>query len=1003
MLRDHDWKPRYTSDDGNLARLLHVPALRDAVRYDRLTGFFNAAALTLAARGIEDLARNGGKMRLVVGCTLEPDEIKAIQNGEALREQVERRMAGAPLAPPDDVAADARELLAWMVKHRLLDVKVAVPCDEGGAPVSDNSLFHVKIGVIEDKSGDKLAWDGSVNETEAGLRRNWESVNVFASWDDPKRVELDEAEFNRVWTGKAKRLIVMDVPEAVRRELLKHAPRSGKPKRLREDDDLRNRVWAFLRDAPKQPGGGERIGEATAAVDPWPHQARALARLYQNWPPRLLIADEVGLGKTIEAGLLLRQAWLAGKARRVLILAPKAVLGQWQVELREKFNLDWPIYDAGKLRWYPTLASGRREREVGRDAWRKEPFVIASSQLMRRKDRMDELLRSDARWDLIVLDEAHHARKSPGGSANHLLRLMRGLKDRAPGLLLLTATPMQVHPVEVWCLLDLLGLPPEWSEEAFLRFFEDVEAEAPSRDARDRMAALFQATEKACGPVVEEESLSGRAALRALRDPASIPRRNLEGETLRTALRILRAGSPARRLISRNTRELLRRYRKKGVMDLPVAERDVADRWLGMSDGERALYEDVKDYIRTTFNRAESGQRRAVGFVMTVYARRLASSLEALRRTLERRLQGEFKAVEDDVPDDETRDDATQDVLDAEETGRLAREAFAVEERTGIEELLAAIRELPTDSKLQSLRAELADLRKAGYEQVMVFTQYADTMDFLRRMLIGETGGALMCYSGRGGEIPEASGGWRVIRREEARRRFQEGGADILLCTDAAAEGLNFQFCGAVVNYDMPWNPMRVEQRIGRIDRLGQRHPTIRIRNLFYRESVETNVYATLRNSHGLFQKVVGRLQPILAKLPGRIQKELLEGETAVVEDEPEGPGFDLDRIAEADLVMPERPAPTATMADLERILAAAERLMPPGYEVERLPPHGYKLRKPGGEWARVTTDVGFFEEHSDSVELWSPGNPLFPEPAIPEGLEPERRRTLREILDEAG
>ena len=108
-------------------------------------------------------------------------------------------------------------------------------------------------------------------------------------------------------------------------------------------------MWDFIAVAPNLPNGGIRVGEATSAVTPWPHQVRAFRRLYDNWPPKLLIADEVGLGKTVEAGLLLRQAWLAGRARRILILAPKTCCTQWQIELREKFNLNWPIYDGQKL------------------------------------------------------------------------------------------------------------------------------------------------------------------------------------------------------------------------------------------------------------------------------------------------------------------------------------------------------------------------------------------------------------------------------------------------------------------------------------------------------------------------------------------------------------------------------------------------------------------------------------------------------------------------------
>ena len=136
----------------------------------------------------------------------------------------------------------------------------------------------------------------------------------------------------------------------------------------------------------------------------------------------------------------------------------------------------------------------------------------------------------------------------------------------------------------------------------------------------------------------------------------------------------------------------------------------------------------------------------------------------------------------------------------------------------------------------------------------------------------------LMCFSGRGGEVRSAGGAWTTIGRDEVKRRFREGEADLLLCTDAAAEGLNFQFCGALINYDMPWNPMRVEQRIGRIDRLGQAHPAIRIVNLHYAGTVETDVYRALRTRIHLFESVVGPLQPILARLPSTIAGAVLAG-----------------------------------------------------------------------------------------------------------------------------
>ena len=890
----------------------------------------------------------------------------------------------------------------------------------------------------------------------------------------------EERSFARLWAGRSARVIVLDVPEAARRDLMRFLP-DEPPARLRGTGagrtdrpggaadppdpsaseapvseapvseapaseaparpppiDRRGLVWTFIREAPGLEGGGARVGEATAAVEPWPHQVRAFERLYADWPPKLLIADEVGLGKTVQAGMLLRQAWLSGRAKRILVLAPKAVLGQWQIELREKFNLNWPIYDGRKLVRYPSPAlRGRNEREVGRSEWHREPVVIASSHLMRRRDRAAAMLEEAEPWDLVVLDEAHHARRRSAGAAreggpNALLALMRALKERTQGLVLLTATPMQVHPVEVWDLLDLLGLPPGWTADAFLRFFDDLEHPSPPPDAMERMARLFRAVERDRGEVAGDAArrlaglspLKTNKVLRALRDPAGIPRRQLETAERRAALAIMRAHTPIRHLVSRHTRELLRRYFEAGMLSTPSATRRVEDRFIAMTAQERGLYEAVEDYIATTYNQAAETERAAVGFVMTIYRRRLASSFRALRTTLEKHLRAirengraTLVGLDEDAPDDETADE----IPDAEEVAELERRALAAEERADIERLLARIRACPPDGKLSALRSTLAALREAGHEQAMVFTQYTDTMDFLRDALRRNgagTGPRLMCFSGRGGEVPASgAGAWRGIGRDDAKRRFRLGEADVLLCTDAAAEGLNFQFCGALVNYDMPWNPMRVEQRIGRIDRLGQRHPTIRIVNLHYEGTVETDVYRALRNRIGLFETVVGRLQPILARLPQAISTAALAGGgesggakradavSAIDRQAREaeaGGGFDLDAVLGEDLAMPVRPPPLVTHDDLDRIIASPG-LMPPGTDVDPMGRREYGLLAPGmRERLRVTTDPAYYEEHAESVELWSPGNPLFKPPdLLPQGDEVPFDGKLKEILDE--
>ena len=1029
MHRDHDWRLKYTREDGDLVRLFYLPVLEDARRYDRLTGYFRASALSLAARGVESLVRNDGRMRLIVGCTLDPPEIEAIHQGERLRTQVDRHLRRRPLEATDEESLDALELLAWMVARGHLDVKVAVPVDRHGRPVGDRAIFHEKTGIVEDAAGDRIAWTGSLNETATGWQGNWESISVYTGWGaEGARVDAEEENFQGLWRGRVARAVVLDVPDAVRQDLLRFLPKDGPPARLRSEpigstkplgrepegktNLHRERVWSFIRRAPSLPPGGGRVGEATAPIVPWPHQVRAFERLYANWPPRLLIADEVGLGKTIQAGMLLRQAWLSGRAERILVMVPAAVMRQWQVELYEKFNLNWPVYESGKLRWYAGSAVGAPAVcAAGPNRWHREPVVIVSSHLMRRRERRAALLEDAAPWDLIVLDEAHHARRRGAGGptesgANQLLRLMRGLKERTDGLVLLTATPMQVHPVELWDLLDLLGLPPEWTARAFVEFFELAERPDATPDAFERMARLFQAAERHGGPNADRDDprpagltrLKAGKVLRALRDRAETPRRQLDPRERAAALRLMKAHTPVRRLVSRHTRELLRRYRKAGLLDARIADRSVEDRFLEMTAAERDLYNAVERYISTTYDRASASQRRAVGFVMTIYRRRLASSCRALRNTLRRRLDAaegrapaEPAAWNEDRSDDELSEAAH--AMDADDLEKAEREALAVEEASEIRALLEMVERLPPDGKLDELRAILRELRgpRGGKRQAMVFSQYTDTIDFLREELAKDRALRVMCFTGRGGEVPAGDGRWRGIDRDEAKRRFRAGEADVLLCSEAAAEGLNFQFCGALVNYDMPWNPMRVEQRIGRIDRLGQAHATIRIFNLHYEDTVEADIYRVLRERIRLFEGVVGDLQPILARMSGRIAKVVLAGGAGSADGRAEAagriereaaeaaPGIDIDEAVDADVSLPDRPPSPVTMEDLDRVIRSPG-LMGEGVEVRRLGRREYSLKAPEApDGVRVTTDPAYFEAHSDSVELWSPGHRLFP------------------------
>jgi hypothetical protein len=310
-----------------------------------------------------------------------------------------------------------------------------------------------------------------------------------------------------------------------------------------------------------------------------------------------------------------------------------------------------------------------------------------------------------------------------------------------------------------------------------------------------------------------------------------------------------------------------------GLLPAPPPRREVRDEVFDFQDpAERACYEAITDYIDRRFDELEQ-EKAGKGFIMTIYRRRAASSPLAFRRSLEHRLDklervicrqwaGAWLRPEDEQVD--IRDLLEVDQDEQIDPGVPADPKIAGKEAAEVRELLKRLDALRgVDSKLarfwEILRETTADGRAA-----LVFSEYADTMEYLRDQLRPNYGETLACYSGAGGQVWEGAK-WVGVSKADITERLSAGKLRVLVCTDAASEGLNLQAASALVNYDLPWNPSKVEQRIGRIDRIGQLQAVLPIRNLFLEDSVDMRVYAVLRKRCGLFVHFVGPMQPVLA------------------------------------------------------------------------------------------------------------------------------------------
>lgn len=984
----------------------YIPCLSSSARYDRSAGFFSVSALAVASQGLAHLITSGGAMRLLVGAQLSRADVNAVADGADLAERIAPHMAGALEEVADAIARERLAALAWMVREGTLDIQVVLPMGTDGLPLPGDEAveyFHAKEGVFADEVGDEVAFSGSVNESETGWRRNYEQFSVYTSWG-PGRPWLEQVKqrFDRLWRGREPDWKAVPVPEAVRERLIRYAPSRAPVRdpdereepRPEASDERQRIVFQFLRDAPRLRNASS-LGIATSTVDPWPHQRKTVNDIVACFPERFLLADEVGLGKTIEAGLTLRQLVLEGEAPRCLLLVPKSVVRQWQEELYEKLALNVPAYDGGIFTDY-----FGRQTSPASNPWEAYPIVLASSQLAKRRDRQAEVLAAGP-FDLVIIDEAHHARRRDFREErfrpNRLLELLQGLSDRTRGLLLLTATPMQVHAVEVWDLLRLVGLGGRWgaNEQVFLRFFRELRKNFDDVDWTFVLRLVREELELG-GPLDElfAEQMEDRLGLvesRRIEELAYSDDVQNRIEQLtplgREVLRELaKQHTPIRRLVFRSTRRLLRRYRDMGVLRESVPERDPVPVWVPMRDDERRLYDRIEEYISRFYARYES-ERRGLGFVMTVYRRRLTSSFTAIERSLERRLaylDGKAGASAFGLTD-EDREEQELDFDVDEDLESIDRRAFEEEIRY-IEDFLYELRALAGDSKWERFQAELASLLSRR-DSAIVFTQYTDTMDDLREKLASVYGSEVACYSGRGGEVYRG-GSWEPTTKENVKNAFRERDVRILLCTEAASEGLNLQTCGVLVNYDMPWNPMRVEQRIGRIDRIGQIYDVVWIRNFFYEETVEADVYQRLADRIDWFQEVVGELQPILARVSRTIERAALatgEQRAQMLEQELEELRRDLDERRTETLALEEYQPfhplqlsavrPPVTLAELERTLLSHPVL---GKALSAHPDiaGAYLLRRHGTQDA-VTFDANLFDSHPGTLRLLTFGDDI--------------------------
>ncbi|MGH4013317.1 MAG: DEAD/DEAH box helicase [Pseudonocardiaceae bacterium] len=595
------------------------------------------------------------------------------------------------------------------------------------------------------------------------------------------------------------------------------------------------------------------LGESR--VDIKPHQVSVVHRVITNYPHRFLLCDEVGLGKTIEAGMILKELRARDGAGRCLVIAPPNLVRQWQFELKSKFNETFSIINRDTVKYL------RATQGVEGNPFEVYNSVIVSSSWIAMPQWAK--LAAETSWDMVIVDEAHHARVRISGNKREETRLYKVVRELTSpeafskrSTLFLTATPMQLDSRELYSLVEILDPALFPTVEHFERHRERLPG--LNRLVHDLTEHGFPLPDRKPAWVIERV-----ASWLDIDDTEAEQRLRAGAGSIAAVCDEL----AARHLLS----EVLIRNRKKIVGGFMPRQ---AHRWeVDLSPEERHALDAVEWFVRDGFARADRANDQAVGFVMVVFQKLMASSIRALRTSLDRRRERlELLALS---PSSATR--RTPAIPELEEklendeyvSGLLDASSVAyVEEAAELRQLVEMLDAVPTDSKADTLVAQLQQLeRHDPAVKVLLFTEFRETQEYLRGRL--ET---------IGWDVRLFHGQMKPDAKDAAVEGFRASSRpSILLSTEAGGEGRNFQFCHLLVNYDLPWNPMRVEQRIGRVDRIGQMN-TVQVFNFWVRGTVEERVLNVLERRINVFEETVGGLDPILGDAERDLTKILQLG-----------------------------------------------------------------------------------------------------------------------------
>lgn len=836
---------RYSSRLQPLAHTFLRERLSKATSYKRIAGYFRSSIFELVGEEIAGIP----DVRILCNSELDAADIAVSQAARAVA--LKERWNQAPVEVEALLQRERYQRLYDLLSQGNVQIRV-VP--------KERTFIHGKAGVIETPEG-KTCFLGSINETRSAFTHNYEIL-----WEDtsPEGVAWVEAEFEALWAG------AYELPEAIVNEVRRVAERVEVSF---PDVTARDLPAATLAEAPIYRGGEQ--------LQPWQRAFVALFLEHREryGQVRLLLADEVGLGKTLSLAAGAMVAALLGDGP-VLILCPSGLTLQWQVELKDRLGIPSAVWHSTKKQWIDPNGHVIKTRGAGDVVGCPFRIAIVSTGLIfHGTEEKDALLNRS--YGTVILDEAHRARRrgvlgNRVGDPNNLLEFMGKIAQKTKHLLLGTATPIQTEVSELWDLMQTLNGSADfvlgrnfftrWADwETALPLVKGTAAPADLEEAWALLRAPLPPGEESTIFASLRLSLSARKeshfsdrSLRSL-DPLA---RSLLSETLEPDF--FREHNPILRHTVLRRRDTLEEAGLLERIEVQVhPEPDGGAAYPGVPfHGQnlltnhpfRVAYEAVGEYTKALARR-----RRANGFMKSLLQQRICSSFASGRATAGRLLRRELPEEEEDAQ-------AVAGVL----------QEMSNEE---IDQLRIILHELSLpearDPKLDAVKYFLTrhrSERKTFLEHgCIIFSQYYDTAHWVASELaVVLPGEAVALYAGVGKSGIFRNGAFNSVGREEIKAAVKRRELRLLVATDAACEGLNLQTLGTLINIDLPWNPSRLEQRLGRIKRFGQGRRRVDMVNLVYAETQDEKVYAVLS------RRMKDRFD-IFGGLPDTIEDEWIE------------------------------------------------------------------------------------------------------------------------------